>query len=221
MPRAQSLELRAPGKRRRVEDESTSSSGRSLRKTMFAAALMVLCNSSSSSSSSEDSEQDDTIQSLELRVPGKHQRVEEVGTSSSGRSLRKTMLPRRFCNSSSSSSEDSEHDGAEEFCKSGAGKVEKRCEDMNAPSADLDIFKTRPSLRGLSIEGQRSTRLGWLVANKILTAEDAICASDQDIERVWRRPDMRQRRPRIDMRQKQRYRSRPQNQSLQQNHCAC
>ena len=171
------------------------------------------CNSSSSSSSSEDSEHVSAVQSLELRASGKRQRVEDVGTSSFRRSLRRTMLPRRLCesSSSSSSSEDSEHDGAEEFHRSGAGQAEERCEDMNAPVATLEIFNTRPSLRGLSIEEQRSTRLGWLVANKKLSAEAATCASDQDIERAWRRP-------RID---KRRNRSRPQIQSLQQNHCAC
>ena len=135
-------------------------------------------------------------QSLEFQAPGKRQRVVDVGTSSSRRSLRKTMLPRRLCNSSSSSSssEDSEHDGAEEFCNSGAGQAEERFEDMNAPSAAIDIFSTRPSLRGLSIEEQRSTRLSWLVANKKLSAEAATCASDQDVERAWRRPDRRNHR---------------------------
>ena len=151
-------------------------------------------------------------QSLEFRAPGKRQRVVDVGTSSSGRSLRKTMLPRRLCNSSSSSSssEDSEHDGAEEFRNSGAWQAEERCEDMNAPSAAYDIFSTRPSLRGLSIEEQRSTRLSWLVANKKLSAEAAACASDQDINRAWRPP-------RIDTR-RNRGRSR-----LQQgvDHCTC
>lgn len=171
------------------------------------------CNSSSSSSSSEDSEHVSAVQSLELRASGKRQRVKDVGTSSSRRSLRKTKLPRRLreSSSSSSSSEDKEHDGAEEFHRSGAGQAEERCEDMNAPVATLEIFNTRPSLRGLSIEEQRSTRLGWLVANKKLSAEAATCASDQDIERAWRRPQ-------IDMR---RNRSRPQIQSLQQNHGAC
>ena len=166
------------------------------------------CNSSSSSS--EDSEHVIVIQSLDLRALGKRPRVEDVGTSSSRRSLRKTKLPRRLCesSSSSSSSEDSEHDGAEEFHRSGAGQAEERCEDMNAPVATLEIFNTRPSLRGLSIEERRSTRLGWLVANKKLSAEAATCASDQDIERAWRRPQIN----RIDMR---RNRSRP------QNHCAC
>jgi len=157
------------------------------------------CNSSSSSS--EDSEHVIVIQSLDLRALGKRPRVEDVGTSSSRRSLRKTKLPRRLCesSSSSSSSEDSEHDGAEEFHRSGAGQAEERCEDMNAPVATLEIFNTRPSLRGLSLEVQRSTRLGWLVANKKLSAEAATCASDQDIERAWRRP-------RLDKRH---------------NHCAC
>ena len=154
-------------------------------------------------------------QGLEFRAPGKRQRVVDVGTSSSGRSLRKTMLPRRLCNSSSSSSssEDSEHDGAEEYLNSGAGQAEERCEDMNAPSAAFDIFSTRPSLRGLSIEEQRSTRLGWLVANKKLSAEAATCASDLDVKRAWRPP-------RIDIR---RNRDRSQNQCLQQNvdRCAC
>jgi hypothetical protein len=171
------------------------------------------CNSSSSSSSSEDSEHVSAVQSLELRASGKRQRVEDVGPSSSRRSLRQTKLPRRLreSSSSSSSSEDSEHDGAEEFHRSGAGQAEERCEDMNAPIATLEIFNTRPSLRGLSIEEQRSTRLGWLVANKKLSAETATCASDQDIERAWRRP-------RIEMR---RNRSKPQTKSFQQNHCAC
>ena len=157
------------------------------------------CNSSSSSS--EGSEHVIVIQSLDLRALGKRPRVEDVGTSSSRRSLRKTKLPRRLCesSSSSSSSEDSEHDGAEEFHRSGAGQAEERCEDMNAPVATLEIFNTRPSLRGLSLEVQRSTRLGWLVANKKLSAEAATCASDQDIERAWRRP-------RLDKRH---------------NHCAC
>ena len=135
-------------------------------------------------------------QNLEFGAPGKRQRVVDVGTSSSGRSLRKTMLPRRLCNSSSSSSssEDSEHDGAEEYRNSGAGQAEERFEDMNAPSSAFDIFSTRPSLRGLSIEEQRSTRLSWLVANKKLSAEAATCASDQDVERAWRRPDRRNHR---------------------------
>jgi len=156
------------------------------------------CNSSSSSS--EDSEHVIVIQSLDLRALGKRPRVEDVGTSSSRRSLRKTKLPRRLCESlSSSSSSESEHDGAEEFHRSGAGQAEERCEDMDAPVATLEIFNTRPSLRGLSLEEQRSTRLGWLVANKKLSSEAATCASDQDIERAWRRP-------RLDKRH---------------NHCAC
>ena len=156
------------------------------------------CNSSSSSS--EGSEHVIVIQSLDLRALGKRPRVEDVGTSSSRRSLRKTKLPRRLCESlSSSSSSESEHDGAEEFHRSGAGQAEERCEDMDAPVATLEIFNTRPSLRGLSLEVQRSTRLGWLVANKKLSAEAATCASDQDIERAWRRP-------RLDKRH---------------NHCAC
>ncbi len=171
------------------------------------------CNSSSSSSSSEYSEHVSAVQSLELRASGKRQRVEDVGISRSRRSLRQRKLPRRLRESSasSSSSEDSEHDGAEEFHRSGAGQAEERREDMNAPIATLEVFNTRPSLRGLSIEEQRSTRLGWLVANKKLSAETATCASDQDIERAWRRPQIEMRRNR----------SKPQTQSFQQNHCAC
>ena len=84
------------------------------------------------------------------------------------------------------------HDGAVEPDGSGGDEPgEATSEDA---SAVLDVYDTRPCLRGLSKEDQRSARLAWLVANNKMSAEVAEGASETDIARAWRRPRAELRR---------------------------
>ena len=131
---------------------------------------------------------------LEFGTPSQSHLVEDAGTGRSGRALRITRVPRRFrsMSSSSASSSSSMHDGAVEPDGSGGDEPgEATSEDA---SVVLDVYDTRPCLRGLSKEDLRSTRLAWLVANNKMSAEIAEGASETDIARAWRRPRAELRR---------------------------
>lgn len=84
------------------------------------------------------------------------------------------------------------HDGAVE--PDGSGGDEPCHATSEESSAVRDVYDTRPCLRGLSKEDLRSTRLAWLVANNKMSAEVAEGASETDIARAWRRPQLRNRR---------------------------
>ena len=81
------------------------------------------------------------------------------------------------------------HDGAIE--SNGSGNDEPGQATSEVSSVVLDVYDTRPCLRGLSKEDQRSARLAWLVANNKMSAEVAEGASETDIARAWRRPQNR------------------------------
>jgi hypothetical protein len=87
------------------------------------------------------------------------------------------------------------HDGAVEI--DGSGGDEPGQTTSEDSSAVLDVYDTRPCLRGLSKEDQRSTRLAWLMANNKMSAEVAEGASETDIARAWRRPQVEVRNRRV------------------------
>ena len=87
--------------------------------------------------------------SLEFGAPDKRHLVEDVGTASSGRALRKTSVPRRFCStsSSSSSSSSSKHDGAVESDGSEDDEPDEAAFDESF--AVRDVYDTRLLARRL------------------------------------------------------------------------
>mgnify|MGYP006875093796 CR=1 FL=1 len=87
---------------------------------------------------------------LEFGTPGQSHLVEDVSAARSGRGLRITRVPRRFrsTSSSSASSSSSMHDGAIE--SNGSGNDEPGQATSEVSSVVLDVYDTRPCLRGLS-----------------------------------------------------------------------